>query len=377
MSGPTLVTKTAPLPLFVETLRELPDVTADILPHARHGAGKPIFDTRVRLTVAGRRCELLCEIKNSVFPRDVRELLWQLGEELEEMFFGEEEIPGQPKADQDTTPQLHVLVAASISSGAKDMLHEARVGYFDSGGSLYLPAPGAYLFVERPPPKPLAKSMRTLFAGKRAQVLHALLIRPQHWFGVTELARDAKASAATTSQVLMEVERFDWLALQGQGPGKERQLREPAALLDAWAKHIVNEPAPELLRYYVPGGRVEALMGRLAQACDSHQVGYAISHEAAAQRYAPFLSNVSQVRARMDLGAPAAEAALRDLGARPVQEGANLALIDAQPPGDLLFREQVDGQWLASPIHIYLDLLRGEARAKEMAEHFRQERIGF
>jgi hypothetical protein len=33
--------------------------------------------------------------------------------------------------------------------------------------------------------------------------------------------------------------------------------------------------------------------------------------------------------------------------------------------------------WLASPIQIYLDLLRGEGRSKEMAEHFREERIGF
>jgi hypothetical protein len=32
---------------------------------------------------------------------------------------------------------------------------------------------------------------------------------------------------------------------------------------------------------------------------------------------------------------------------------------------------------LASPIQVYLDLLRGEGRAKEMADHLRQEQIGF
>jgi len=60
-----------------------------------------------------------------------------------------------------------------------------------------------------------------------------------------------------------------------------------------------------------------------------------------------------------------------------VSEGANLAVIEAKSAGDLLFRERVGGVWLASPIQVYLDLLRGEGRAKEMAEHLRRERVGF
>jgi hypothetical protein len=43
----------------------------------------------------------------------------------------------------------------------------------------------------------------------------------------------------------------------------------------------------------------------------------------------------------------------------------------------LLFREQFAGVWLASPIQVYLDLLCGEGRAKEMAAHLRRHRIGF
>ncbi|MEX3960053.1 hypothetical protein [Trinickia sp. EG282A] len=42
-----------------------------------------------------------------------------------------------------------------------------------------------------------------------------------------------------------------------------------------------------------------------------------------------------------------------------------------------MFRQQDDGVWLASPVQVYLDLLRAEGRAKEMAEHLRKERIGF
>jgi len=66
-----------------------------------------------------------------------------------------------------------------------------------------------------------------------------------------------------------------------------------------------------------------------------------------------------------------------ELGARPVSEGTNLAVIEAKSPGELLFREQVNGVWLASPIQVYLDLVGSDGRGKEMAEHLRRERIGF
>ena len=52
-------------------------------------------------------------------------------------------------------------------------------------------------------------------------------------------------------------------------------------------------------------------------------------------------------------------------------------ILEAKSHGDFLFRERVRGAWLASTIRVYLDLLRGEGRGKEMAEHLRHEKIGF
>ena len=45
--------------------------------------------------------------------------------------------------------------------------------------------------------------------------------------------------------------------------------------------------------------------------------------------------------------------------------------------GELRSREFVNGIWLASAVHVYLDLMRSEGRAEEMAKHLRGERIGF
>jgi hypothetical protein len=349
---------------LLDALRDLPEVRADLDHGASAGAnGAHGHDAQIDLQVAGKSFVLLIEAKKAVYPRDVRQVLWQFREASH----------SRPKQGKEP---LSLLVAESISPGAKEMLRDERVGYYDSGGSLYLPAPGAYLYLDKPPPKALATSVRALFSGRRAQVLHTLLVQPQTWFGVTALALQAMVSPATASQVLSELERFEWLASRGQGPSKERQLREPAALLDAWVQQLASLRPLHLRRYYVPGAKADSLLERMHQVFEAHDVGYAISHEAAAQRYAPFLSHVAQVRTRLLMG-DNADAAIADLGARVVNEGANLAIIEAKSPGDLLFREQVSGIWLASPVQVYLDLLRGEGRSKEMAEHLRQERIGF
>lgn len=345
---------------FLESLRELPDVHVELdgLEFATGASDR--LDAKIHLNVAGKSIVLLVEAKKSVYPRDVRQVLWQF-----------RALHQLPHADEQP-----LLIAESLSPGAKELLREQRVGYYDSGGSLFLPASGAYVYIDKPPPKTLEKSVRSLFSGRRAQVLHALLVHHRDWFGVTEVAEQAQVAPSTASDVLSQLDRLDWLVSRGQGPGKERHLREPGALLDAWAKQLAVLRAPALRRYYVPGMKSDALIDRLGQVLDAHQVGYALSYEAAAQRYAPFLSGISQVRTRL-LPSAGADAAIAELDARVVSEGANLVVIEVKSAGELLFRQKIDGVWLASSIQVYLDLLRGEGRAKEMAEHLRHERIGF
>ncbi|MBZ0143487.1 MAG: hypothetical protein K8F56_07890 [Rhodocyclaceae bacterium] len=348
---------------FLEALRELPDVKADLsLQEPLSPRGDWRHDARVELRVAGKTLVLLVDAKKSVFPRDAREAIGGCFRRSESEGLGDTSLP--------------LLVAESISTGAKDLLRSESIGYFDSGGSLYLPAPGAYIYIDRPPPKSLVKSVRGLFTPRRTQVLYVLLMQHQDWFGITELAAQAMVSPATASQVMSALERFDWLEVRGQGPSKQRHLREPAALLDAWAQQVVALGPPALRRYYVPGTAPEALAARLGKVFDGSDVAYAITHETAAQHYAPFLSGISQVRVRVRVGANV-DIAIRDLDARVASEGANLAVLEVDSPGELLLRERVDNLWMASSIQIYLDLLRGEGRSKEMAEHFRTERIRF
>lgn len=347
---------------LVEVLSTLPDVTA----HSAQALGGPRQpDAEIDLVVSGKSVKLLVEAKKTVFPRDVRDLLWQL-----------KRAGSSGKAASSPDVLVPLLAAESISSGARELLREEGVGYFDTGGSLYIPAHGAYVFVDKPAPPAFAKAVRSIFTGRRSHVLHAMLRAPAEWLGVRQLSERAYVSPATASETLAALERFDWVVSRGQGPAKERSLREPGALLDAWAKQVATLRPQPMRRYFVPGADADAIVERLRGACDRAQLRYALTSESAAERYASFITHVSQVRCLLPRTAHA-DSVIGALDARVVSEGANLVIIEAKLPGDFLFREQIHDVWLASPILVYLDLLRGEGRSKEMAEHLRRNRIGF
>jgi predicted transcriptional regulator len=316
-------------------------------------------DAEISLEMGGRQYALRVEAKRELFPRDAREVLWRMD---------------RSTSTNDGSAILRMVAADSLSPGAKDLLKAEGVGYFDRGGSLYLPAPGAYVYIDKPPPKSITKAIGSLFTGRRAQVIHALLLHPRDWLTGKELAERAQASPATVSQVMTELERLEFIAESDQGVHKGRQLQEPGRLLDQWAEYVKALKPPVFHRYFLPSLRAEQLLEAVTRVFAANEVAYAVSFEAAAQAYAPFLSSLSQVKCRAMSGS-ALEAGLAALNARVVEEGANFSVLETESAGDLLFREQHHGTWLASPIQVYLDLLRSEGRARELAQNLRRERI--
>jgi DNA-binding transcriptional ArsR family regulator len=318
-------------------------------------------DARIAVKVGGKDLDLVVEAKKSVYPREVRDILWKLLDFTSPL--GKRAIP--------------LVAAESMSPGAKELLRAKSVGYYDSGGSLFIPAAGAYIYIERPPPASYERSVRSLYRGSRAQVLHALLVRPHEWFSVKDLARLAAVASSTVSETLTELERLDWIETRGQGPSKERLLRQPTALLDEWTNRLrADGRSLAGRRYYVRGTDPDRLARQLDSACAAHRAIYVLTAETGGQRLAPFLTSVSRVRCRMQPGLEM-DAALKELGARLVTEGSNLKVIVTHSEGPFLFKIRVDDAWVASPIQVYLDLLHKEGRSQELADHLRRERIGF
>jgi hypothetical protein len=355
----------ATLDALVTALQELPHAHASLL-DMRHQPGGPphALDATIDLAVADRNVTLLIEVKKTVYPRDIREILWQ--------------ISHAPNADlfKRKGNVIPLVAAESISIGARELLKAENVGFFDTGGSLFIPAKGAYLYVERPVPKTIEKSIRSFFTGKRSQVLHALLRKHRDWLGVTELAHLAEVSPATASETLTGLERMEWVSSRGQGPSKERRLSDASRLLDEWRTQILASRRPlARQRYYVAGYDSKKLSDRLAELSESDHVEYALTQEIAAQQYAPFLSSISRVACRMVPGKSTNEI-IAQLDARVVSEGANLDIIETKSHGEFLFKELKGSLWLASPVQVYLDLLRGDGRSRDMADHLRKDILG-
>lgn len=345
---------------FLSALQEAPDTTAHVVLQDV-SSGHARADALIEAQIGGQEVSFVVEAKRSAFPRDVREAVWQLRNYL---------------AHQDgaSSQIIPMVIAEAISPGARSLLREEHVGYYDTGGSLFVPARGAYLFVDKPIPKRQARSLNALFTGRRAQVLHAVWATGQDWFGVHEIALRAQVSPTTVSETLIALERREWVISKGSGPTKERRLADPQSLLDAWTAHQTSTRILPLRHYYVPTSSIDELVHRLDRACEEHRTTYAITGSAAAQAHAPYLSNISQLHCRLAAG-PVAEAVLEFLEARPVREGWNLGIIETNFAGVFAFRQRIGDAWFAHPLETYLDLLQLGGRSKEMAEHLRAERL--
>lgn len=346
---------------LLSVLRQMPNVAV-----AHEGTGEPAdtgVDLAIDAAINGKPVRLLVQLKNTVFPRDVRAAFWNL-----------RSVSNRPAAG--STPVIPMIAADTISDGAKELLQTERIGYFEQGGSLFLADDDFYVLVDKPVTKASRKIDRPLFSGNRTQVIHGLLIHPEQWFSTHKLAALAHVSASTVSVVLGELEKRDLVIVQGKGPSKTRKLARPGALLDEWAKHSSLLPKPEIFRYYVPLVKPEELMKRIDDVCKRHETAYVITHEWAAQLYSPFLSNISQVKCRIFPNARLSLIA-KELNAREVEEGSNWGLIESESVRDMLFEQNIRGLRVESPVLAYLDLLDGEGRSREMAEHLRHEKIGF
>jgi len=128
-----------------------------------------------------------------------------------------------------------LLIAPSLSPGSRKLLQDLDVGYWDSGGSLYLKLNDSVFLVDRPAPPVERRRTRGLFRGASAQVLHQLLLEPGRAWRGNELAEKAGVSAYTVHLVLQYLEEQLLVERDEKGPKMLRSLQEPGALLEAWA----------------------------------------------------------------------------------------------------------------------------------------------
>ena len=313
----------------------------------------------------GQELVLAIEFKRSAYPRDVRLAVERLRAYQQSL-----------AADSPLLPVLPLVAAEHLSDGSRGRLRQAGVNYFDSTGTLFFKHSTWVVDIERASKSAPARRIGSIFAGAREQVVHAML---HHWSRTrgdayvsgAELAQLAATSAYTVSKTMQEMERHDWVQTQGSGPTQRRRLREPAALLDAWAE-AWSRRSEARSRWY--GYAPEGVVRPIADALVDH-AGWALTGAAAANILVPHLSRVD--RATFIVPPHCSEDWADELKLKRADQGANVVFIEREGAALLFVDEPRDrpGLYLASPFVQYLDLLDGVGRNKELALELRHRTL--
>jgi len=271
-----------------------------------------------------------------------------------------------------------ILVAETTSEGARQILEENEVAYLDGLGNASIRLAGVFVrtgSVGAPVSAADREPMKARLAGKGGLVAQALLLERDRSWSVAEMAAEAGVSGGLAHRVLARLEAAAILASDGIGPRKVRRVTNPAALLDLWAEEE-KEAGVRLTAAFVltrPGHRTAGLISERLEAAG---IAHAITGIAAAAIMAPALTSVAITRVRATAAIPVSDV-LKAMGARQVEEGANLVIVQGADDAELRFRREADGIWLAANTRIYLDSLRDPRRGKEQAQFFRESVLGF
>ena len=341
-----------------QALEQLPGVELSGGCGGKSGDPDAGIDSILSITVQGKPVLVLVEFKQSGYPRDIHRDASRLSDHFR-------------KRKPETVP---LIAAPSISPGSRNLLREQQVGYFDAGGSLYLPLSSSMYLIDREPPR-IDRRLRSLYRGRSAQVLHVLLSDPARQWHVNELAEESQVSPYTVHQVFTTLEKQLWIYKHGKGPESVRALSEPGALLNAWSENYsLNQY--EFRNYHLWSQSVSSLRLVVAEALENESVTYALTLAAGAELVAPFATAVN----RLHLIVPATaklDTVVQATGMKPVDDGANVTFMVTREQAPLLLRRRVERDWVASDVQLYLDLQHWPSRGKEQAEYLRKERLRF
>jgi hypothetical protein len=320
----------------------------------------PLLDAELKLQVAGRPLRLLVHTRRSSSARDLRDAVRRL----------------KPLEDLDAeVPVVPLIAAPQIAPRGREFLREQGLAYWDLGESLYLELPWAVYFIDRPPLPAGPRKRRDVFRGRTTQVLHTLLLHNDRPWHLNELAARSETSSYIALQACTYLEEQLWMERHGKGPRVVRILREPGALLDAWADAYSLERY-RFRRYHRWAQSSTALREAVTAVLEEGGVDYALTLAAGAELVAPFATSVERLTLILPDTASLPEIT-EAAKLRPVEDGENIAFLLTRERAPLLFRQRRGDLWVASDVQLYLDLFAWPQRGREQAQHLRSERLSY
>lgn len=342
-------------------IASLPSKLADLLPELEilrvetqpARAGSREYDLLVRIRIGEVTRNLLCEVKSVGEPRYLRQAL--------------SKISAATVADPEVSP---VIVAPYISQEGRKLCREAKVGYIDLTGNIFLSFDN--VFIDKSGNSSLVprrrKAYKRLFSPVSSRVIRVMLENPRETWTLPRLSEESKASLSTAYHVT------NLLAEKGY-VSKDRgatALAEPGDLLDLWAQNYNIGMNPSQT-FYSFARSFSGFVDRLKDVAREEQFRYALTLHSGASKVAPFVRFTDvHLYYQGDL-----QTIVEGLELRPVEVGGTIHILSPYDEGVFYNLQYIDDVVVVCNTQLYLDLVNYPARGKEQADFLREQKMSF
>lgn len=285
--------------------------------------------------------------------------------------------PRQVEEALDDDPRPDILVAPSMSPGARKAAHDAGVGWVDESGAADIyyrdPKSGTVIAIDvkGTPRAPL--DTRLGWRPAALAVCEALLA---DWCAPTvkSVVDATGVSMGSAAEALKFLEKDGHLtSAAARGPGSGREIVDKAALLEAYAAAAERLRSPISLRVGILWRHPVADAIDFGQIMARHNISWAATGALSASELAPVQTEISPMeiyvpgRTPSDLARAASAAGLRAI------DGGRLLLRPfPTPAGDKVTKANVHGFRSMLWPRVYADLRTVGVRGEDAAEHLRE-----
>jgi hypothetical protein len=338
---------------FERLLKRIPRVKLKFLKTGWIGKD-PGYDLHVQLELDGKVHTLIAEVKANGQPRYAREAILRL----------------KALAARVTPPAIPVFIAPFLSESTRELCAEEGVSFLDFEGNAKLGFDSVYLEISTPnKPASSRREYKSIFKGRSAQVLRALLSSQDRVWKLTELSQISGVSIGHVSNVRASLLDREWVHRDGHGVS----LSAPKALLDAWTD-AYERPLSEERRFYtsIHGSMLESTLAEFFAALNK-TAEIAMASFSAAQWIAPYGRTATQYLYGNESIVPSLTKALR---LSSPAKGDNVVMWIPSTT-DIYFesRKEANGIRCTSALQTYLDLAQSGERGREAADHLRRNAL--
>jgi hypothetical protein len=326
--------------------------------------------------------QLIPSVEIVPFERDAWEgeadfLMYVRTRSANQLIFVEVKSPGTPKNVRNVVNSLSsvlrrnpagygMVVAPYVSPKSAEICASAGMGYLDLSGNCRIAFQEVFINRQNFPNKyPYKAGLSSLYSPKAERILRVLLTYPYRPWKTLTLADEAQVSPGMITHVRRKLDEEEWIESNPEG----FQLIQPATLLQDWAENYSFRKSITLDCYSIKN--LAEVEKEIAEACDALSIRYALTSFSASNRLAPMVRH-PRVTAYID---QSTNRLAEKLSMKPVESGANVALVRPYDAGVFWNAQEVEGIKIATPIQVYLDLVNNRGRGEEAATFLYREVI--